>query len=68
MAAHYLRVDDDIGVISAGRYADFLVLRGDLLKNVKELRTLETTYRGGIAYNPQRLIADAPQHEPDGLD
>ena len=68
VAAHYLRADDDIGVIAPGRYADFLVLTGDPLKDVKELRTLETTYRGGIAYNPKQLIADAPQHEPDGLD
>ena len=67
VAAHYLRADKDIGVIAPGRYADFLVLSGDPLKDVKELRTLETTYRGGIAYNPQQLIADAPQHEPDGL-
>lgn len=40
---------------------------GLYLKDVKE-RALDTTYHGGIAYNPQQLIADAPQHEPDGLD
>ncbi|MEZ0137459.1 MAG: hypothetical protein AB9Q17_02805 [Candidatus Reddybacter sp.] len=27
---------------------------------MSELRTLETTYRGGIAYNPQQIIANAP--------
>ncbi|MBL4782374.1 MAG: hypothetical protein JKX92_09045 [Porticoccaceae bacterium] len=68
VAAHYLRADVDIGVIVPGRYADFLVLGGDRLRDVKELPNLETTYLGGIAYNHQQLIANATQHEPDGLD
>ncbi len=67
VAATYLRADRDIGAVAPGRYADFLVLAGDPLNNVRELRTLETTYRGGIAYDPQALIAAAPQHQPEGL-
>lgn len=67
VAANYLRADQDIGAVAPGRYADFLVLAGDPLNNVKELRTLETTYRGGVAYDPKALIAAAPQHQPDGL-
>jgi len=43
------------------------VLSGDPLNNVKELRTLETTYRGGLPHDPKALIAAAPQHEPEGL-
>ncbi len=68
VAAHFPRADVDIGVIAEGGYAGFLVLGGDPLIDVKELRNLETTYGGGIAYNPQQLITNAPQHEPDGLD
>ena len=67
VAANYLRADQDIGAIAPGRYADFLVLSGDPLNNVKELRTLETTYRGGLPHDPKALIAAAPQHEPEGL-
>lgn len=67
VAANYLRADRDIGAVAPGRYADFLVLAGDPLNNVRELRTLETTYRGGIAYDPKALIAAAPQHQPEGL-
>ena len=52
VAAHYLRADENMGVIVSGRYADFWCWRATFLKDVKELRTLETTYRGGIAYNP----------------
>lgn len=67
VAANYLRADQDIGSVAPGRYADFLVLGGDPLKDVRALRTLETTYRGGVAYDPQALMAAAPQHQPDGL-
>lgn len=67
VAANYLRADQDIGIVAPGRYADFLVLAGDPLKDVTELRTLETTYRGGKPYDPRALIAAAPQHQPDGL-
>lgn len=67
VAANYLRADDNIGAVTPGRYADFLILAGDPLANVAELRTLETTYRGGVAHDPRALIAAAPQHSPDGL-
>ncbi|MGB5146127.1 MAG: amidohydrolase family protein, partial [Porticoccaceae bacterium] len=67
VAANYLRAGHDIGAIAPGRYADFLVVAGDPLRDVRELRSLETTYRGGIAHDPQELIRNAPQHQPAGL-
>lgn len=67
VAANYLRADKDIGAIAPGRYADFLVVTGDPLRDVRELRTLETTYRGGVAHDPQQLIRNAPQHQPAGM-
>jgi imidazolonepropionase-like amidohydrolase len=67
VAASYLRADRDIGAIAPGRYADFLVVAGDPLRDVRELRTLETTYRGGVAHDPRELIRNAPQHQPAGL-
>lgn len=67
VAANYLRADRDIGAIAPGRYADFLVVAGDPLRDVRELRTLETTYRGGVAHDPRELIRNAPQHQPAGL-
>ncbi len=67
VAANYLRADRDIGAVAPGRYADFLVVAGDPLRDVRELRSLETTYRGGVAYDPRELIRNAPQHQPAGL-
>lgn len=37
----------DVGVLEAGRWADFLVLRGDPLEDIRETRSLEAVYIGG---------------------
>jgi len=60
VAARYLRKQDDIGSIAPGRYADMLIVDGDPLSNVRELRNLTTVYRGGAAYDPQTLLSSVP--------
>ena len=60
IAARYLRKQDDIGSITPGLYADFLVVDGDPLRDVRELRKITTVYRGGQAYDPQTLLAGVP--------
>ncbi|MFZ5653517.1 MAG: amidohydrolase family protein [Pseudomonadota bacterium] len=66
-AAEYLRAERDIGAVAPGRYADFLVLSGDPIRDVRELRSLELVYRGGVAHRPAELLARVPRHRPDGL-
>ena len=61
VAARYLRQQENIGSITAGRYADFLVVDGDPLRDPRELRRLTTVYRGGIAYKPETLLAQVPK-------
>jgi len=61
VAARYIRRADDIGSIAAGRYADFLVVDGDPLRDVRELRKTTTVYRGGVAHDPQALLKRVPQ-------
>jgi imidazolonepropionase-like amidohydrolase len=63
VAARYLRQHDNIGSVAPGRYADFLVVDGDPLRDVRELRKLNTVYRGGVAYDPQAILARAPKSE-----
>lgn len=63
VAALCLRKQDDIGAVAPGRYADFLVVDGDPLHDVRELRRLTTVYRGGVAYAPQAILAQVPQSE-----
>jgi imidazolonepropionase-like amidohydrolase len=61
VAARYLRQQDNIGSVAPGRYADFLVIDGDPLRDVRELRKLTTVYRGGVAHEQRALLARTPQ-------
>jgi imidazolonepropionase-like amidohydrolase len=63
VAARYLRKSEDVGSIAPGRYADLLVIDGDPLHDVRNLRKLTTVYRGGVAYDPQALLAQAPKSD-----
>lgn len=63
VAARYLRQQDNIGSVAPGRYADFLVIDGDPLRDPRELRKLTTVYRGGVAHDPQALLARAPKSD-----
>jgi imidazolonepropionase-like amidohydrolase len=61
VAATYLRQQENLGSIAPGRYADFLIVDGDPLRNVREIRKLTTVYRGGTAHDPQKLLAQTPK-------
>jgi len=63
VAACYLRQQDNIGAVASGRYADFLVVDGDPLRDTRELRKLTMVYRGGVAHDPQAILARAPKSD-----
>ena len=63
VAARYLRQEDNVGSVTAGRYADFSILDGDPLRDVRELRSTTTVVRGGVRYNPAELLAQVPHSE-----
>jgi len=60
-AARYLRQQDNLGTLAPGRYADMLVVDGDPIRDVRDLRRLKTVYRGGVVHDPQALLARVPQ-------
>lgn len=60
-AARYLRQQDNLGTIAPGRYADMLIVDGDPIRDVRELRKLRTVYRDGVSHDPQALLARVPQ-------
>lgn len=64
-AARYLRQQDNLGTLAPGRYADMLVVDGDPIGDVRDLRKLRTVYRGGVAHDPQTLLARVPQRTLD---
>lgn len=63
VAARYLRQQDNVGSVTAGRYADFSILDGDPLRDVRELRSTTTVVRGGVRYNPAELLEQVPHSE-----
>jgi imidazolonepropionase-like amidohydrolase len=63
VAARYLRQQDNIGSVAPRCYADFLIIGGDPLRDARELRKLTTVYRGGVAHDPQAILARAPKSD-----
>jgi imidazolonepropionase-like amidohydrolase len=61
VAARHLRQQENLGSIAAGRYADFLVMDGDPLRDPREPRHPTTVYQGGVAYQPEALLAEVPK-------
>jgi imidazolonepropionase-like amidohydrolase len=56
-AARALGVDERLGTIEAGKYADLLVVRGDPLSDITHTRRAHVVIRAGRAYDPQELLA-----------
>jgi imidazolonepropionase-like amidohydrolase len=47
-AAGFLYREADLGTLEAGRFADLVVLSGDPLRNIAEIRTVERVMAGGV--------------------
>ncbi|HEY2107635.1 MAG TPA: amidohydrolase family protein [Candidatus Binataceae bacterium] len=59
-AARYLRKQADIGSVAPGRLADLLVVNGDPLNDVRDLRKLTSVYKGGVEHKPAEILAGIP--------
>jgi hypothetical protein len=59
-AAGYLRKHNDIGSVAPGRFADLLIVNGDPLSDIRELRKLTAVYKGGIEHKPAEILASVP--------
>ncbi|MTI87490.1 MAG: amidohydrolase family protein [Balneolaceae bacterium] len=49
---------EDIGIIKAGRRADFVILDGDLRVDPSTIEKVETVFKKGIGYDPQKILSD----------
>ena len=54
--AKYLGRDARVGSIAAGKQADLVLLGGDPATDVSAVRKVETVFRGGIGFDPVRLV------------
>jgi imidazolonepropionase-like amidohydrolase len=55
--AKYLGSDAKIGTIAAGKQADLVVVDGDPLSAIADIRKVETVFKQGIGFDPAKLIA-----------
>jgi imidazolonepropionase-like amidohydrolase len=54
--AKYLGREGRIGSIATGKQADLVVVAGDPSTTIADLRRIDTVFKGGIGYDPQKLI------------
>jgi len=66
-ASRALRAEDELGTIAEGSYADVLVLGADPSQDVRNLRSVERVYRGGVAHDPKSLLAAYPSRDMSDL-
>lgn len=48
----------DIGLIQSGKRADFVILNGDLKTNDGVIERVETVFKNGIGYNPEKILSE----------
>lgn len=60
-------MEDQLGTLVPGRYADILVLARNPPQNARSLRALERVYRTGMAPDPQAILAGDPARDMSDL-
>lgn len=53
--ARVMKIDDSAGSLTTGKAADVIIVDGDPLKNIRDIRKVEAVIRGGKIYNPENL-------------
>ena len=55
--AHWLGEDAHFGTIAPGKDADLVVVDGNPAKTIADVEKVDTVFKDGIGYDPQKLIA-----------
>ncbi|HYH07774.1 MAG TPA: amidohydrolase family protein [Thermoanaerobaculia bacterium] len=56
--AEILKRDHDLGTIEAGKLADLIVIDGDPLANISDIRRVVRVIKGGRVYEPRELYGE----------
>ena len=62
--ARVMKMNDSLGSLKPGKLADAIVVHGDPLANVAQLRNVGTTIKGGVMYDTRALYATAGVNAP----
>lgn len=53
--AQVLGVDKDRGVIAPGKFADLVLIDGDPIRDMEDIRKVEAVFKGGVRFDPGRI-------------
>ena len=59
--AIYLGLDDRLGSIAAGKRADLIVIDGDPVHAIADIKRVETVFKDGVGYDPVTLRASVKE-------
>jgi imidazolonepropionase-like amidohydrolase len=62
--ARVMHMDDVLGSLTPGKLADAIIVHGNPLENVAQLRNVATTIKGGVMYDTRALYATAGVKAP----
>jgi imidazolonepropionase-like amidohydrolase len=54
-AAQVMNLDKDFGSVTAGKYADMILVNGDPTKQISDVRHVDTVIKNGVVYRPAEL-------------
>ena len=54
--AEYLGIENETGTIEAGKEADFILINGDLSKNISNIRKMEIVFKDGIGFDSKKIF------------
>jgi len=55
--AKYLGRDARIGTVAVGKQADLMIVTGDPSTTIADVRRVDTVFKGGVGYDPAKLLA-----------
>ncbi len=57
--ARVMQMDDSLGSLRTGKVADAIIVHGNPLEQISQLRNVGTTIKGGVMYDTRALYATA---------
>lgn len=59
VSAEKMRYDTDLGTVAPRKIADLLLLDGDPLEDISNVRRIDAVIQGGAVHRPDDLVASA---------